>query len=106
MIKFESDFISNLKDISKELENTAERLSGQISIVDILTPSFMKANSKFESLEDFFEVSPFKVESEDDFLAIDEKELDGFVEQNANYSTWEMMLQAAGDEFFERNINL
>lgn len=66
----------------------------------------MKNNTNFEGIESFIENSPFKIESQDDFDNLDENELDRYVNEFTNFSSWEEMKKEAGALYTKRKLGL
>jgi hypothetical protein len=66
------EFQRKLNDMAPQ----AESLSGNhsVPVPDLLTPDFLRRCSRFQSAEEMFEASGFKVESAEDFAAIPDAE--------------------------------
>ena len=99
------------KDLSKKfttLAENAKRLDGQhsIPVTELLSSSFVAACSKFQSAEELFNASGFKIESPEDFKAIPDFEWDAFIKENTHYSNWSDMLQAAAAIWTKKKLGL
>ena len=102
---------NGLKDLSKRLATLAENaknLDGQhsIPVVELLSSSFVAACSRFQSAEELFNASSFKIESPEDFQAIPDHEWDVFIKENTNYQNWSEMLQAAAAIWTKKKLGL
>lgn len=91
-IKFDDQF----KKVGDKIKKTVE---GSVQLSDLFTESFMQENTKFSSIEEFFEKSPFEVESAEDFASIDSSELNGYVSQNTKFDSWGDFSNTAGKEY-------
>lgn len=102
---------NSLKDLSKKLSALAEnakRLEGQhsIPVTELLSPSFVSSCSKFQSAEELFAASGFKIDCAEDFKAIPDLEWDAFIQANTSYHHWEDMLKAAGAIWTKKALGL
>nr|WP_289039540.1 hypothetical protein [uncultured Allobacillus sp.] len=94
---------NGLNKLTKKLNNLQEnagKLNGthEVPLSELFSTSFMSKNTNFSSFETFFAYSSFKVNSEEEFDAIPEKELDTFVSTNTCFNSWnEMHTEAAGE---------
>jgi hypothetical protein len=90
----------------KKLEKKAKELEkGQsISFIDLFNEKFMSRYTKFGSIDEFFNNSPFEIENNEDFEKINENELDKYVGENTKFSTWQDMLGTAGQEHIAKQL--
>lgn len=81
----------------KKLEQSVKSIEGENSIpfTDLFPFDFMKRYTQFSSIEDMFNESPFTINSEEDFVAIDDDEWDNFISTSTNFDSWEKMQEAA-----------
>ena len=97
-IKMEG-FAKLQKELDK-MQKAAENLdNAQIPIDDLLTNSFMKKYSNFSNFDEFLEAGNFVVNSQEDFEAIPENEMDSHVSKTTKFSSWDDMLGTAGEEY-------
>ncbi len=84
--------ISGLGDIQKQLSKVQKEIekavNGEAKLDEIFTDDFMRKNTKFNTIDDFFDNSPFKVKTINDYQALDDKELDPYVAENTNFNNW------------------
>ena len=59
------------------------------------TDDFMKTNTKFQSIDEFFKAGNFVVETQQDFKDIDVKDLDKFTVNATQFKNWSHMLTVA-----------
>lgn len=90
-----------LKDIEKQVN---EIINNNATLGALFPDSFMCKYTKFNSLDDFFEQSSFKHETEENLDAIDEKELDKYVKENTQFECWEDMKQTAGNLYAKKKL--
>lgn len=99
--------IEGLEDLEEELQGLAERLEqagGEIPMTELFTDNFMTSYTEFSSLEEFFDESPWVVESESDFEAIPADKFDTYVDKHTDFDSWDAMLHAAGREYILREV--
>ncbi len=89
--------IRELQNHLSDLQQKVERLAGtkQVSLPNLLTPGFLSQCSRFNTADEMFKASGFKVESLEDFKAIPDAEWDEFVRANTSYISWHVMLGEA-----------
>ncbi len=97
---------NNLNNFLDELQKKAESISGEVKFDELFNDSFMENNTKFKTIDEFFENSPFAIETQDDFDDIDESELDQYVNENTDFSSWEEMKKAAGTLYAKKKLGL
>jgi len=92
----------------RDLSNRARQLDGpqNVSILELLTPSFLSTCSRFESAHEMFEASGFKIESKEDFKAIPDAEWDEFIKKNTSFPNWRQMLEAAAVPWTKQRLGI
>jgi hypothetical protein len=100
-IKMSGDWDDVSKKITETLKSAVE---GTVNYDDLFTSEFMKANSKFESIDQLLTQSPLE---DNNVEALEEipNEFDDFINQNTDFEKWEDFRQAAGNEFAKRKLN-
>ncbi|KAE9637948.1 MULTISPECIES: hypothetical protein [Aeromonas] len=93
----------NLKQLQKNLEKISE--TTQVTLVELMPSQFISNCSRFNSLEEFFEASGFKIDSPEDFAAIPDDEWDIFIKENTTYEDWSEMQQAAAAVYFKSALH-
>jgi hypothetical protein len=89
----------------KKIEQTIKKeVDGEIAFADLFNASFMSRYSKLTNIEEFFEKSPFKIETQEDLESIDEEELNNYVRETTSFATWEAMQGKAIDMYMERKL--
>lgn len=94
--------IKGLKELQKELNQMADRaesLHGQHSIPmnELMTSTFMESHTSFSDFDEWLEAGGFSAQSAEEFDAIDEVELDKYVDSSTTFDSWQDMLgDAAG----------
>lgn len=89
-----------------QIQQSAEEVSGtnEVPMPELFRPDFMQTYTEFETLEDFFDESPWTIESQEDFEEIPEDEFDEYVDEHTGFDSWEMMLKTAGREWMSRQL--
>ena len=101
--------ISGFEDLADKLDELQERVEtidgkNAVSITELFPPDFVQTYSEFDSIHEFFEQSPWTVESEADFGAISEDSFDAYVDDHTGFDSWETMLSAAAREWVGREL--
>ncbi|WP_142976474.1 hypothetical protein [Enterococcus faecium] len=96
-------------DLSKKLNKmakAAQEMDGEHSVPmsELFTNDFVSANTKFSSIEEFFEVSGFDCSSEESFAAIPDDQMDAFVSDNTNFDTWSDFMSAAAKKYTAKKL--
>ena len=102
--------ITGLDELTRKLQNLsdqAEALHGghTLPISELLSPSFLATCTLFNSADEMFEKSGFKIESQADFEAIPDDQWDDFIRGNTSFPSWKEMLQAAGAAWARNKLN-
>lgn len=107
-MKFEMSGFDDLEKKLKEMEKAAKELEGtkEVSFGELFNDNFMRKYTDSDNLESFFGKSGYKIETEDDFDALDESEFDAFVNKHSEFNDWEEMLGKAGEEYAIRKLGL
>ena len=92
----------------RELRDQVESLSGEhsVPISELLSPEFLATCTLFNSADEMFAKSGFKVESQADFEAIPDDAWDEFIRENTSFSSWKEMINAAGALWVKARIDL
>jgi hypothetical protein len=98
--------LDELQHRLNDMGRRAESFSGNhsVPVPELLTPDFLRRCSRFQSAEEMFEASGFKIESAEDFTAIPDAAWDEFVRANTSFVSWEAMLGEAGGEWAARRL--
>lgn len=90
-MKFKVTGIDAVQRRFKEMARAAEELNGehQVSLDDLFSEEFMNNNTRYDSLDDFFDAAGFKIESQQDFDDLPEDELDAKVQELTKYQSWD-----------------
>lgn len=108
MSSFEMKGFDELKKKLKDLNDRAQGLHGEHSIPlkELFPPEFLSQHTQFESIEDMFKKSGFKVASADDFKNIPDAEWDAFIQNHTQFPSWKAMLKKASEEWTVRKLGL
>jgi len=105
------DGLDGLDDLQKQLkkiEKSARELSGtkQISFSELFKPSFMRKYTPFSSMDDLLEAGGFNAESQEDFEAIPDSELDKHIATTTKFKNWNDMLYEATTQYVTQKLDL
>lgn len=93
------EFVSGLKRFSQRLERLKD-IGDSVPLVEVLSPDFMRARTKFATFEAMCEAVGIK--SAEEFKAFPDDQWELHVRAHTAFSSWEEMQQAAGQEWFAR----
>lgn len=101
--------IKGFEELADELDRLRERsesLDGEnaVSFTELFPEDFMVTYTEFATIREFFDASPWTVESDTDFERIPEDEFDAYVNEHTGFSDWEAMLSAAAREWIGREL--
>lgn len=100
--------ITGMKDLEKSLKRIEKKIqdqvSGEVTFDVLFNKRFMKLYTKFNDIEEFFQASPFNIQSQEDFENINEAELDKYVSEHTKFRTWEDMNKKALEEYVKSKL--
>lgn len=99
------DFIEDLESLQEDIERVDKMDGEHIPFDELFPQSFMRQYTDAQHIEEFFENGPWNVDTQEDFEAISETELDRYVDQHSRFRTWEQMKDRAGSELMKRRLN-
>lgn len=86
-------------------QKASELEKGQeLQLNELFTDSFMKKNTKFSSLDEMLDKSPFTIETQQDFESIPDDLWDDFVRENSKFFNWEEMQQEATNIYVAKQL--
>ena len=96
--------IQGLDEFQKKLKPMERVANGvgnthSVSFDELFKNSFMRKYTNFSSFDEFLQAGNFTVNSQKDFEAIPDDEMDSHVSKTTKFSSWEDMLGEAGKEY-------
>ena len=103
-IKF--DGFDDLIDELEQLAQNAQELDGEheVPLSELFTQSFMEENTPYSSLNDLLEAGGFHADTDEEFDAIPESELDAHIANTTKFDSWESMLEEATGQYVTRKL--
>lgn len=100
--------LDKLQNHLKSLSKKAKELDGEqsIPISELLTEGFVSEHTKFQTADQLFEASGFKVETQEDFANIPDAEWDKYIRANSSFEDWQAMLSAAAQVWTIKKLGL
>lgn len=77
-----------------------------VDMAEILTPEFLQATSSVSSFDELLDKSGFKVETQEDFLAIPDEEFDQYIRSISSFDSWNDMLDCASEKYVSEQLGL
>jgi hypothetical protein len=101
--------IKGIDEVQRRLRQLSERaqaLDGthEVSVNEILTPDFIQAHTRYASVDEWFEASPFKIATTEDFAAIPDEHWNDYVRTTTDFESWQEMLEAAGAQYVQAKL--
>lgn len=103
--------ITGFDELEKQLRQLDEGAKDlgkteQVSFEELFSASFMQKHTSFSSVDELFSAGGFKVESQEDFDAIPDVELNKHIAANTNFENWEDMLDEATTQYVTQKLGL
>lgn len=76
------------------------------ALSDLLPDGFMQQYTAFDSLEAFYDASPWPIESEADLAALDEHDVDAYVAEVTAFDDWSELFGTASQQWFVAQIRV
>ncbi len=94
----------NFEKEMKRLEGAAQELEGErkVQFKELLTPGFMMEYTQFDNLEEFLSASG--INSQEDFKAMPEEQMDKIVAATTRFSTWGEMMSGAMKNYVSEKL--
>lgn len=104
---FEISGLNEFQNDLKKIQNNVEKMSGkhEVKFIDLFDNNFMQRNTSFKSIEELFEKSGFKVETNEDFKKIPDDKWDKFIQDNTNFNDWKEMSDKAVEEYTKKKLD-
>ena len=90
----------NYEGESNPLQKAAMDLEGSITFTELFTSEFMQLYTQYESIEELLSSGGFEVNSEEDYEAILDEDIDAHVAKTTNFQSWKEMLTEAIEASF------
>lgn len=105
-IKFDNSGLRDLEKRINDLDRKQKENGGsvEVSFAELFNDKFLQEYTSFQTLDELFVKSGFKIESQEDFKSIPDDEWDVFIKENTKFSSWEEMYLEAGTEYAARQL--
>jgi len=90
----------NFEGESYRLQEVANNSEGLIPFTELFTSEFMHQYTQFDSIEELLSSGGFEVNSEDDYEAIPDEDIDAYVAKTTKFDSWEQMLTNAIEDSY------
>lgn len=77
----------------------------EFPFIELFPPDFMRLYTEFNDVEEFFDRSPWSVESQQDFEDIPQGPFDDYIDEHTDFPNWEVMQETAANKFLERQLS-
>ncbi len=103
-MKLEFSGFDEIEKNLNDLERKVNDVSGEVSFEKLFTQEFLSACSEYDDIDAFFNDSGFDCSSAEAFGRIPQSDMDAYVSSKTSYSSWEEMLQAAGEAYMINSL--
>jgi hypothetical protein len=93
-----------LKEMGQGAQELAE--TKWVSFTELFPEAFLSRHSKYSSVNELFENSGFKINSQDDFGKIPDDKWDEYIRSVSDFDDWQSMLSAAMEEWTAKKLGL
>lgn len=100
-MQFELESVEALASILEE--NGIAAPHEYVHVDDLFSQSFMRRNTEFGSIDEFFARSPWNPTSEREVAAIPDEKLDAYVARHTSFENWQEMVQQGVLELFNES---
>lgn len=94
---------NNIESESNFPQSPPEDSENQVQLGEIFTPEFMRLYTQFESIEELLSAGGFVINSEEDYEAIPDEDIDAHIAKTTNFQSWKEMLTEATDTYLNKN---
>jgi len=103
-----NDDFDDLADDFEDLRNRSEEFDGknEAALSELFNPDFMEKYTEFESLDEFFQESPWTVESKEDLAEIPDSPFNEYVREHTIFSDQDEMMRGATKEWTADQLGL
>ncbi|WP_242877545.1 hypothetical protein [Desulfosporosinus sp. BG] len=91
---------NNFEVDSDQQQKGANGGEGSMSFSDLFTSEFMQQYTQFESIEDLLSSGGFVINSEEDYEAIPDEDIDAHVAKTTKFNSWKELLTNAIETTF------
>lgn len=105
-MKIEFEGLDELQNNLKQMEKAAKELEKgeNVPFSVLFSSTFMNKNTQFNSFEEFLSAGGFEVNSQEDFEAIPDDDMDTHVAKTTKFNSWDEMLSTAGEEYIVKKL--
>ena len=106
-MKFELKGIDGMLNKLDEMSKKADEYEGEgkeVGFDQLFNKEFLSEFTDFSSIQEFFDKSPFEINSEEDIQNANEKQMADWVTMNTKFSSWGEMFSKAQAEFMAKDI--
>lgn len=102
MSTIQFDGLDSLQRELEKLAQSASELNGEMEVPfsELFSQSFMLEYTDFSSIDALLEAGGFHAETDEEFEAIPESELDVHIAKVTRFGSWEEMLGEATEQYF------
>ncbi|EGW40773.1 hypothetical protein [Desulfosporosinus sp. OT] len=91
---------NNFEVDSDQQQTTTNGVEGSLSFTDLFTSEFMQLNTQFDSIEELLSAGGFVINSEEDYEAIPDEDIDAHVAKTTKFDSWKELLTNAIETTF------
>ena len=106
MTGFEFSGFDDLQQELEQMQQAVEDLGEERSVTfeELFTEVFMEEYTNYSSIDELLEAGGFHAETNEEFDAIPEEELDAHIAKTTNFDSWEEMLSQATGQYISDQL--
>lgn len=107
-MSFKITGLDSLQKRLKDMERKARELDGthEVRFADLFSSEFMRKHTQYETINDFFDATGFKLDSQQDFEDLPEDELDARVRELTDFQSWKDFSGKAAAHYASKQLGL
>lgn len=94
-----------LKRLERNVSKPAEEFNGDVGLEKLLDADFIKKHTKFDNADSWLTAGGFTFETQEEYDNLDENELDSYVRNSSDFSSWQAMLESAAEIAITRSLD-
>lgn len=103
--------VKGISEFSKKIKNFTESVrkvegTHSVSMIDLLNPHFVSKKTRFLDLDELSKAGGFNFDSVEEFEKIPQEKLDAFIASESEFSDWQELIKAAGEEWIRKQISI
>lgn len=93
-----------IKKIQKQMENATQDVNGEVAFSVLFNDGFMQRYTDYNNLDDFLNENGLNFETQEEFDAFPDEEMDKIVQAKTRFQSWVQMQEKAGADYVKAKL--